>query len=381
MGTTTLLVPDAVALPEGVREDLAVLVDGALIAAVDRPERLASRAASVERLEGLTLGPGLVDLQVNGGGGTLLNDEPSLEGVRHIAEAHLRHGTTSLLPTLITADLATMTAAVESVRLALEAGVPGVVGLHLEGPYLDAPRRGAHEAALVRTPRAEELALLQQPFPGRLLMTLAASAATEQVTIPLRLAGVLLSLGHTEATAEEARRAFDRGVGLVTHLYNAMSPLAHRAPGVVGAALADARVTTCLIADGHHVHPIAIRAAYEAKGPERFVCVSDAIAVAGTELEEAILAGQRVRVEGGRCINEEGNLAGSAITLSESLPILVRHVGLSLDQALVACATAPAHALGLADRGRVAPHLRADLVALDPEHGVRRTWCGGTPVV
>lgn len=375
-----LLVPDAVALPEGVREGLAVLVDGALIAAVDRAERLSSRAASVERLEGLTLGPGLIDLQVNGGGGVLLNDEPNREGVEAIAAAHLRCGTTSLLPTLITAERSTMEAALGAVRDALEGAVPGVVGLHLEGPFLDAERRGAHDAALVRPPTAEDLALLQAPFPGRLLMTLAASAATEQVTVPLRLAGVLLSLGHTEATAEEARRAFDRGVGLVTHLYNAMSPLAHRAPGTVGAALADPRVTTCVIADGHHVHPLALRAAWEAKGPERFACVSDAIGIAGTELRETTLAGQRVVLDGGRCVNEEGNLAGSGIVLADSLPVLVRHVGLTLAEALVACATTPAAALGLGDRGQIAAHLRADLVALDAGHRVQRTWISGVSV-
>lgn len=380
MGAATLLVPEAVALPEGVREGLAVLMDGPLIAAVDRTDRLAGRADAIERLEGLTLGPGLVDLQVNGGGGVLLNDQPTLEGVEAIAAAHRRCGTTSLLPTLITAPLATMEAALEAVRQALDAAVPGVVGLHLEGPFLDAERRGAHEAHLIRSPTADDLALLQAPFPGRLLMTLAASAATEQVTVPLRLAGVLLSLGHTEARAEEARRAFDRGVSLVTHLYNAMSPLAHRAPGTVGAALADDRVTACVIADGHHVHPIALRAAWEAKGPARFACVSDAIGVAGTDLTEATLAGQRVIVEGGRCLNEEGNLAGSAIVLADSLPVLVRSVGLSLAEALVACATTPAAALGLHDRGRVAAHLRADLVALDADLAVQRTWVGGAAV-
>lgn len=373
----TLLVPDTLLLPEGAACGLGLLVEGDRIAAIAAPHELAERADRVVPLEGRTLAPGLVDLQVNGGGGALLNDEPSVETIRRIACAHAVRGTTTLLPTLITSPRADWSAALEAARAACEAGTPGVAGLHLEGPFLDAAKRGAHPSEHLRAPDADDLASLQAPFPGRLLLTLSARHAVEQLTIPLRLAGVLLSLGHTDATAEEAKRAFDHGVSLTTHLYNAMSPLAHRAPGVVGAALADERVTACVIADGHHVHPTALRAAWEAKSPDHFLCVSDAISLAGSDHQEAVLGGQRVHLDGGRCLNEEGNLAGSAIVLADSLPVLVNHVGLTLAQAVHACATVPARVLGLQDRGVLSPNLRADMLTLDADLVVREVWQGG----
>lgn len=379
---STLLVPDRLITPGGLVEGAGVLIDGPRIADVGPTDALRDRADTVVELAGLTLAPGLVDLQVNGGGGVLFNDEPSTEGLLRISQAHLICGTTTLLPTVISTDHPTMDRAMSAVEAAIGSGMAGVVGVHFEGPFLDEDKRGAHESRHLRAPTPEDVELLLRlGSAGKLLVTLSATHAGESFTTTLLDAGALLSLGHTQATAEEARRAFDHGVGLVTHLYNAMSPMEHRAPGVVGAALADDRVTVGVIADGHHVDPLALRAAWKAKGPEQLLCVSDAIAVAGTDQTESVLAGQRVRVEGGRCVNEEGVLAGSAIALADSLPILVHQVGLDLAEAVTACATTPARALGLADRGVVEVGLQADLIALDGTLKVRGVWQEGNPIV
>jgi N-acetylglucosamine-6-phosphate deacetylase len=373
----TLLIPDRIVTRKGLQTGQALLIESGMITRLGPVDDLHDPGNEEVFLPDQTLAPGLVDLQVNGGDGCLLNDEPTLEGVRSLVAAHQRSGSTTILPTLISCDLPTMVRAREAVEAGLEQKLPGLAGLHLEGPFLDQAKRGAHAAESLRAPAAEDMQLLEQASQGVLLLTLAASHASEDFCTRMAQAGVVLSLGHSAASAEEANAAFDRGVRLVTHLYNAMSPLAHRDPGLVGAALADERVTVGLIADGQHVHPIALRAAWEAKGTKRFLCVSDAIGVAGTDLQEMQLAGQTVRVENGRCVNQEGRLAGSTIVLSDSLPILVDQVGLTLPQALDACATVPARVLGLSDRGTIHPDLRADLIALDQDLVVKSVWVAG----
>ena len=373
----TLLSPDRIVTREGLQTGQALLIEGGMIARLGPVADLQGPENKEVHLPDQTLAPGLVDLQVNGGGGCLLNDKPTLEGVRSLIAAHQQSGSTTILPTLISCDLPTMVQAREAVEAGLEQNLPGLAGLHFEGPFLDQSKRGAHAAESLRAPATEDMELLEQASQGTLLLTLAASHASDDFCTRMTQAGVVLSLGHSAASADEANAAFDKGVRLVTHLYNAMSPLAHRDPGVVGAALADKRVTVGLIADGQHVHPTALRAAWEAKGEERFLCVSDAIGLAGTNLQEAQLAGQTVRIEGGRCVNQEGRLAGSAIVLSDSLPILVNEVGLTLPQALGACATVPARVLGLSDRGTIHPDLRADLIALDQDLVVKSVWVAG----
>ena len=373
----TLLIPHRIVTPAGSQGNQALLIEDGLIARVGATDDLRGHGHEEVLLAEQTLGPGLVDLQVNGGGGCLLNDDPTIEGLLTIVQAHQAAGSTTILPTLISTDVETMKRARKAVEEGLQQGISGLAGLHLEGPFLDDVKRGAHASEFLRAPTAEDRSLLEQASAGALLLTLSASHATEDLCAKLHDAGVILSLGHSSASAEEATAAFDRGVCLVTHLYNAMSPLAHRDPGLVGAALADERVTTGLIADGHHVHPTALRAAWQAKGSERFLCVSDAIGIAGTSQSETSLAGQTVRAVDGRCVNQEGRLAGSAIVLSDSLAVLVEQVGLTLPEALLACSTVPARVLGLGDRGSLKPGLRADLIALDPKLDVQGVWVAG----
>ncbi|MFI4968827.1 MAG: N-acetylglucosamine-6-phosphate deacetylase, partial [Lysobacterales bacterium] len=249
----------------GFRDDLAVLVDGGRILALAATNDPRLRDAQACDLAGNTLLPGFIDCQVNGGGGVLFNAAPTVETIRRIAAAHRRYGTTGLLPTLISDDAEVMRAAIAAVDAAIEQGVPGVLGIHLEGPYIAPARRGAHDAAKFRAFDDAELDLVCSLRNGVTVLTLAPERVAPERVRALGRRGVIVCAGHTAATYEETHAALAAGVRGFTHLYNAMSPLQGREPGVVGAALED-RASWCgLIVDGHHVHPASLRIALAAK--------------------------------------------------------------------------------------------------------------------
>ena len=360
-----------------------VLVGGAVAALV--PERAAPRRSDrVVELDGLHLAPGFVDLQVNGGGGVMLNDEPTPEAVARIAAAHRRFGTTALLPTYITGPREGMRAAAEAVHAARRADrASGVLGVHFEGPFLDPRKPGAHAVEHLRRPDDTLLSTITEAARdgAGVLLTLAACCADADTVARLRSAGVRLSLGHCGGTAAEAATAFARGVTSVTHLFNAMTPLTSREGGVVAAALdAAARgdVRCGLILDGVHVAYDVARVALRAAGPGGVYLVTDAVAPVGAELDSADfqLGGQRVRVEAGRCINESGALAGSALDMRTAVANAVRHLGLPLDEALRMAATYPAELLGVR-KGRLEPGYDADVVIFDDELDLHSTIVGG----
>jgi N-acetylglucosamine-6-phosphate deacetylase len=329
-------------------------------------------------LGGGVLAPGFVDLQVNGGGGVMLNDQPSLEGIAAICAAHGRLGTTGLLPTLITDRPEVTRAAVEAGAAAV-GRVPGFLGLHLEGPHLDPRRKGAHDPALIRPMEAADLALLVAAA-GRLpalLVTLAPESVTEAQIAALSAAGVVVSLGHSDCGAGTARRAFEAGARAVTHLFNAMSQLGNREPGLVGAALDAESVQAGLIADGVHVAVESMRVALAAKrGADGLFLVTDAMAVAGTDLDGFELNGRRILRRDGRLTLADGTLAGADIDFAGALRVLVGQVGVPLERALRMATAGPAGVIG-AEAGRLVPGGAADLVHLDGDLVLRGVWRGG----
>lgn len=335
-------------------------------------------------LAGGTLVPGFIDLQVNGGGGVLLNDAPSVAGIRTICETHARLGTLGLLPTLITDTPETTRAAIRAGIAAAGEGVPGFLGLHLEGPHLDPRRKGTHDPRLIRPMSAEDLAVLVEAarrLPA-LLVTLAPEAADPQQIAALAAAGAHVSLGHTDASAETAAAGFAAGARLVTHLFNAMSQLGSRAPGVVGATLGADGVRAGLIADGLHVDPLAIRVALAAKPvPDTVFLVTDAMAVAGTDATSFTLNGRTITRRDGRLTLADGTLAGADVDMAASLRVLTREVGLPLGQALRMATVAPALALGRPELGRLTPGSAADLVHLDAGLHLTAVWRGGKPLL
>ena len=256
-----------------------------------------------------TLAPGFVDLQVNGGGGVLLNDTPTVDGVKAIAAAHRRFGTTSLLPTVVTDWTDVMASAVDAVRKAKAQGVPGVLGIHVEGPFLDLARRGAHPPEHVRAFTEADFNWLDPRGLGTLLLTVSPRAVPPDVIHNLVARGIIVSLGHSDATFEEATAALKAGARAFTHLFNAMSQLGGRAPGMVGAALADQSSYAGLIADGHHVDPAAIRVALNAKSNGRLFLVSDAMPTAAGGPDHFHLQGRRVERRNGRLTLADGTLA------------------------------------------------------------------------
>ncbi len=363
--------------------DQRVLTDHAVVCREGRIEGLLPAAevgAEIERVElgDVDLAPGFVDVQVNGGGGALFNDDPSVDTIRRIVAAHRRFGTTSLLPTFITDSIARMRAAREAVDTALAALEPGVLGVHFEGPWLDTRKTGAHDRAHVRAATAHDLELLTAPSEGVTLVTAAATRLGDGVLERLRSHGVLVSLGHCASTYSEARDAFRRGASGVTHLFNAMSPLESRAPGLVGAALATESVFAGLILDGVHSEFGAALAAYRALGPDRMMLVTDAVQPVGVELTEFRLGGMDVRLVDGRCVNEEGNLAGSALDMATAVRNAVHELGTGLDDALAMASRTPARFLGLEHEiGALAPGMRADLVVLGDGLQCSATVVGG----
>lgn len=337
------------------------------------------------RLAGGVVAPGFIDAQVNGGGGRMLNDDPTPEAMSTIAEGHRPFGTTSLLPTLITDA---EDAAGKAIDAAIEAvgKDDGVAGLHLEGPHLAPSRKGTHLAKYMRPLEASDVERLSAAATeiGTLVATLAAEQVTEAQVESLAKAGVIVCLGHTDTDADSARRLFDAGAHGVTHLYNAMSGLGHRQPGLVGAALDHPDVWGGIIADGHHVDPLALRVALRAKrGPGRLFFVTDAMSLVGQERDHFTLNGRTIwRKQGGYCSRlalEDGTLAGSDLDMASAVRFGVRYLDLSLGEALRMASTYPADFLRLGDRGRLLPGMRADLVHLDEDLQVVETWLAGRP--
>lgn len=374
----TALVNGRVLTDHGPRGGLVVLVRGERIEAIVDANDPRITGAKQHDLKGLLLLPGFIDVQVNGGGGVLFNAEPTVDALAAIGAAHRKYGTTGFLPTLITDTAEVMAKALDAVDAAIEQGVPGVLGIHLEGPFLATARKGIHDANLFRLPNAEDIAAITRNRRGVVMLTLAVEEVPLDTIRQLSEAGVLVVAGHTAATYTNTRAALDAGVCGFTHLYNAMTPLGSREPGVVGAALDDPHSWCGLIVDGHHVHPVALRVAIAAKAKGKSVLVTDAMPPVGSPNPEYVLNGQTIVMRDGICQSDTGVLAGSALDMATGVRNLVDMVGLPLAEASRMASAYPAAWLGL-DRthGRLVAGQQADFAVLDDGLVVKETWISG----
>jgi N-acetylglucosamine-6-phosphate deacetylase len=312
----------------------------------------------------------------------MLNDRQDVEAIRTICQAHARFGTTAMLPTLITDTAETTRRAVAAGIAASAAAVPGFAGLHLEGPHLSLARKGAHDPALIRPMEDADEAMLVEARAGlpALLTTIAPESVTEDQVRRLAQAGVVVSLGHSDATAATAHAYAAAGARMVTHLFNAMSQIGNREPGLAGAAIASGRLSAGLIADGFHVHRDTMRIALAAKqAPGRIFLVTDAMATLGTDMAAFTLNGRLIRREGGRLTLEDGTLAGADLDMVSAVRLLHRDLGLDLSEALRMASLYPAEAIGLDRYGRLCKGARADFVALSPALEIGDVWIGGLP--
>jgi N-acetylglucosamine-6-phosphate deacetylase len=365
--------------------DQAVRIEADRITAV-APGLIPEPGEPTHDLTGCTLAPGLVDLQLYGGSHEFLNETPTADTVRHIYRTHVQNGTTSMVPTLYSTTHVVNLRAIEAVRTVRAENPLGVLGLHLEGPYLNPVRRGAHSATLVRPPDMAELTEIFERGAGLLpLMTIAPErfSAADYQTLTDLIAHqptdrrTRLSLGHSDATYAEATHFFDNGVGLVTHLYNAQRPFESREPGVVGAVLDHETVRASLIADGFHCAPAAIRLAYHVLGPTRLFLISDA-SFAHPPRPDFALGDFIIRYDHGRYLNQENKLAGSSITLLDAVRVCVQQADLPLTDALRMATVTPAEAIGMGDvLGRIGAGRVANLVAFGPDFGVRAVLANG----
>ncbi|MBB3952895.1 N-acetylglucosamine-6-phosphate deacetylase [Aureimonas jatrophae] len=371
------LVGAAVFDGKATRDEVAVVVGNGLVETVRPVADLPGDLRRVE-LDGGLLVPGFVDIQVNGGGGVLLNETPTVEGVRAICEAHRHFGSTALLPTVITDRPEVTFAAIEAVGAAMEAAVPGCVGIHVEGPFISVARKGAHDPALIRAMTDADVDRLVATTVRPLLLTVAPESVSNERIARLVAAGILVSLGHSDADFAKATSAFEAGARCGTHLFNAMSQLAHREPGLVGAVLDRDDVWCGIIADGHHVHPSAIGAALRAKrGVGRVLAITDAMPTVGVADDVFWLNGRRATRRDGKLTLDDGTLAGSDLTMIGAVRYLTDVVGVPFEESLRMASTYPAQFLQDRARGRIETDRRADFVWLDGNGEVGGTWIGG----
>jgi N-acetylglucosamine-6-phosphate deacetylase len=354
-----------------------VTVSGAHIQGVSIGE--APSPAMVALPSDAILAPGFIDIQVNGGGGVLLNDEPSEVGVRRIVEAHRRRGTTGCLPTLITDRTAVIERLAAVARDALQ--VPGVLGFHLEGPAINKARKGIHLESEIRVPSERDLAAMKRFGDcGRSIVTLAPECVPASMIDDLLGAGLRVSAGHSDATSMQIEQAANRGVTGVTHLFNAMSQLTAREPGVVGAALNDERLFAGIICDGLHVDPSSLRVAIRCKGRDRLMLITDAMPLVGTDVRHFLLQGRRITLQETRLTGPDGTLAGAHLTMMQAVRHAVALLGVGIADALTMASRTPATFLGLESHlGAIAPGYRADLVAFSGKFEVIETWVAGQP--
>lgn len=366
---------------DGVRlhEDAAVVIEGTRIAGVVERRELPATIPLRELPDGAWLAPGFIDIQVNGGGDVLFNDAPSPETIRTIVAAHRRLGTTAMLPTLISDSFETMRAALAAVEAVIDTE-PGVLGIHLEGPFLAAEKAGVHKLAALRPPTADDFNAIAAPRRGVTLVTLAPEQVPEDFVKKLAAAGVRVALGHSMATYTQTKAAMAAGLSGFTHLFNAMRPLAAREPGPIAAALESPVACYGLIADGIHVAPAMLRLAF--RGAGRPILVSDAMPPVGGARHSFALYGETISVQDGRCARADGTLAGACLDMASAVRNCVRLCDVALPDALRFASTNPADFLGLGGTlGRLAPGMRADMVALDPARiDVLDCWMAGANV-
>ena len=353
--------------------DRSLLIDGERIAGLPRPGDLPADAERID-LQGLHLAPGFVDLQLYGGGGWMFNDPASVDNLQRIANAHLQFGVTTFLPTIVTSTTERMRAARATVEAAIAAGNRSILGLHFEGPFLSVAKAGVHQTSLVRGLNDADAEIVSPGGLGR-MMTIAPESFPAAAIERFRDAGVVLSIGHTNAIARDAARYFDAGVRCATHLHNAMSPFGSREPGVVGVVLADERVSAGIIVDGAHVDFLSVRAtwnAFRSKSDGRLFLITDAMPCVGASVDHFTLDGRRIDVKDGVCRNEDGVLAGSALDMATAIRNCVRHVGVPLDEALRMASLYPAQVMGMDDRlGTLDPGRVADVAIFDDDMCVR----------
>jgi N-acetylglucosamine-6-phosphate deacetylase len=361
----------------GIESGKTLLVRNGRIEAIVGASAVIGPDRTVDLNGGLLL-PGFIDTQVNGGGGVLFNDDPSVESIAAIGRAHRRFGTTGFLPTLISDDLHVVARAIDAVRDAITQGVPGVLGIHIEGPFLSDARRGVHDSSKLRSLDDDAVKLLSTPHGGITMATLAPERTTPAFIRALSDAGVIVSAGHTNATYDELQPSLLAGVRGFTHLFNAMSQLTSREPGAVGAALAHAQSWVGLIVDGHHVHPEVLKIALRAKQLDRFMLVSDAMPSVGADVNEFRIQGRLITIEGDRIVDDEGRLAGAHLDMAGAVRNACQMLGLPLADAVRMASRNPAEFLKLGDEtGRIAPGQRANLALVDDEINVLETWIDG----
>jgi N-acetylglucosamine-6-phosphate deacetylase len=355
-----------------------VLISAGRIEDVVLPDDPRCRDAVNVDLEGQILLPGFIDVQVNGGGGVLFNDDPSPASISAIGAAHRRFGTTGFLPTLISDDLDTIGQAIAAVQASLDARLPGALGIHIEGPSLNWARRGVHDPRHLRRLDNAVVSLLCGLRGGRTVLTLAPEMTTTDMIAQLSASGILISAGHSDANFAQTSAAIAHGVRGFTHLFNAMAPLAPREPGIVGAALYDAGTWCGIIVDGHHVDPVMLKLALRCKRHDRFMLVTDAMPAVGSSEPTFVLQGRTIHVKDGVCRDENGTLAGTGLDMASAVRNAVSLLGLELAEAARMASEYPAAFLGLdAELGRIAAGYRANLVLVDDGVQVMRTWIEG----
>ncbi|MFT9120413.1 MAG: N-acetylglucosamine-6-phosphate deacetylase [Zymomonas mobilis subsp. pomaceae] len=369
--------------PEGILPDHSVLIEEGLIKTITK-EPIDPQISCLDLKNQLLL-PGFIDIQVNGGGGCLLNDNPSVETIAVIAAAHRHFGTTGLLPTLVSEDLNVIKKALSATKEAIKTGIQGILGLHIEGPFIAMKRRGIHAQSKIRSIAEEDIhflckAAVENKKLFKIMLTLAPETMPLSIIERLSQAGILVSIGHSDSDYETAQKAIEKGARGFTHLFNAMSQNTGRAPSMVGAALDNEGVYAGIIVDGQHVHPANIRIAFKAKGADRLMLVTDAMPLTGWDRDSFMLQGQMIYRDQGRITDENGVLAGSLLDMATAFANMIKMGHVSIEEASRMASSTPAQFLKLDDRGVIAIGKRADFVVLDTYFKPQSVWIAGKAV-
>ena len=365
---------------DGMKQNHAVLINGDSISGIVPASEVPADYDHQQFSFG-TLAPGFIDTQVNGGGGVLFNDAPTADTIRTMIEAHCRYGTTGMLPTLITDDLEKAETAIAAVNQALKEGVPGILGIHLEGPFLNKEQKGIHDGRKIQRLLPKHIELLSSLRGGKTLVTLAPEQTPPNLIEKLVERRVIASAGHTNATYEQMQEGLAAGITGFTHLFNAMSGFESRLPGTVGAAFTSSHTYASLIADGHHVHPASLKVALKTKGPGHCMIVTDSMSTVGSSQTAFTLNGECILLSDGKLTNDAGVLAGSALDMASAVRYMVTAVGANLETAVRMASQTPAEFLGLSDKyGSLGPGQAADMILLDNDVSVHMTIISGEMV-